>query len=140
MWLFDRLAYHWPTLRRLGVALLALALFWSVRQTPLQPASLVRIDALSAFFIFALSSGLALMRVGRADGRHPQSWRVPAALAALVLASSTTSTPLIAGAYLLYALLLFSPAARAPTAARSPMEHRPPMHPPGRGALQTEMP
>ena len=101
---FDRLRSHWRTLLACAAALGALALLWATRAAPLQPAPVVRVDALSAFFCFALLGGVALAAVAQPTG-GPTGWRTPAALALLLISWGTTLTPIIAGMYLLFALL-----------------------------------
>ena len=55
----------WPALLAGGLALGALALIWYVRDTPLALGVFTRIDALSAFFLFALFGGVALALAAR---------------------------------------------------------------------------
>jgi hypothetical protein len=86
-------------------ALGALALLWRVRDTPLALGPFARIDALSAFFLFALLGGAALALAARPANLAPGWPRRAAALGALALAYSTTLTPAIACAYLIVALL-----------------------------------
>jgi hypothetical protein len=102
---FNRLFHDWPMLLASGAALGALALLWHVREMPLQPAPSVRVDALGAFFIFALLVGMALTLIARQWGEHTLSWRTPALAALLIVAWSTTLTAVVAGAYLLFGLL-----------------------------------
>lgn len=113
---FYRLFQHWPLPLSAGGALAALALLWLARDTPLQPAATVRVDALSAFFAFALLGGLALALAAR-PGATP-SWRLPALVAVLLVAYATTLTLLIAAAYLLLALLTLQSRPRTGTARR----------------------
>src|SRR5919109_4422665 len=109
MHLFHRLALHWPALLSCGAALGALALLWRVRDMPLQPAAVVRIDALGAFFAFAILGGLALMSAAWPGGSSAPSWRVPVLVAVLLVGFITTLTPVIAGAFLLFAILTLPP-------------------------------
>ena len=117
MRVFNRLSHRWPTVLASGAALVALALLWIVRAMPLQPAPGVRIDALSAFFIFALLGGLALALLAW-PGAAPRG-RILAQAAPLIAAYLTTLTPIIAGAYLLFALLALRLGARTAPADRS---------------------
>src|ERR1043165_8152613 len=102
MRVFNRLFHDWPMLLASGAALGALALLWRVREMPLQPARSVRVDALGAFFIFALLSGLALTLIARQWGGHTWSWRTPTLAALLIDARSTTLTAVGPGASLLF--------------------------------------
>jgi hypothetical protein len=100
----DRLRQQWRALLAIVTALGALALLWAVRGAPIQPAPFVRIDALSAFFGFALLGGIALAALAWPD-RPALGLRTPATVALLLIAWSTTLTPVIVSAYLLLALL-----------------------------------
>jgi hypothetical protein len=102
----DHLRRNWRALLAAGAALGALALLWATRDGPLQPAPFVRVDALSAFFSFALLGGAALVAFGQLGGGGPIGWHAPAAVALLLAAWSTTLMPAIAGIYLLVALLM----------------------------------
>ena len=95
----------WPALLAGGLALGALALLWYVRDTPLALGVFTRIDALSAFFLFALFGGVALALAARPTSPSPRWLRPAAATGALALAYSTTLTLVIACAYLALALL-----------------------------------
>jgi hypothetical protein len=100
-----RLLQHWPIAFASGLVLAALALLWLARDSPLQPAPLIRFDALSAFFTFALLGGVALAlaaRPVRADWRPGRLILLPAIF---IVAFSTTLTPVIIGSYALAALL-----------------------------------
>jgi hypothetical protein len=94
-----RLQGNWRALIAMGAALGALALVWVVRPGPFQPAALVRVDALSAFFGFALLGSAALSALARPSSR-PVGWRGLVAGALLLAAWSTTLTPAIVGAYI----------------------------------------
>lgn len=101
------LATYWRLAVALATALGALALLANTRAEPLDAGALGRVDALSAFFIFATLGGAAL-----AGARRPttlRSWRLPALLATLVAAYGTPSTLAIAGSYALAALLMLIP-------------------------------
>src|SRR5262245_18417622 len=100
----ERLRRSWRALLAAAAGLGALALVWAARDAPLQPAPLIRIDALSAFFSFALLGGVALAALARPGG-GPIGWRAPSAIALLLVAWSTVLTPAVAGSYLLLALL-----------------------------------
>src|SRR5262245_3961253 len=100
----DHLRQHWRTLLAVATQLGALWPLWATGDAPLQPAPFVRIDALSAFFGFALLGGVAMAALARPADR-PVGWRAPALAALLLIAWSTTLTPVIAGLYLLCALL-----------------------------------
>jgi hypothetical protein len=100
----NQLAKISPALPVAGLALGALALLWRVRDVPLVLGAFVRFDALSAFFLFALFGGAALLLAARPASLS--GWLRPVtAVAALTLAYSTTLTLLIASAYLALALL-----------------------------------
>ncbi|MDQ2995991.1 MAG: hypothetical protein M3R61_02880 [Chloroflexota bacterium] len=99
------LAKYWPALLSSGLALGALALLWRVRDMPLALGAFARFDALSAFFLFVLFGGSALVLAARPKTFSPQGLRPAAAVGALALAFSTTSTLVIACAYLALALL-----------------------------------
>src|SRR5690242_9997547 len=85
-WLWAR----WPTLLAAALSLGALALLWRVRDTPLALRASVRVDALSAFFLFALFGGAAMALAARPAALSTRWWRPPAAAGALALAFSTT--------------------------------------------------
>ncbi|MFL5802757.1 MAG: hypothetical protein ACJ8CR_13575, partial [Roseiflexaceae bacterium] len=114
MRLLGRFAQHWPVLLACAAALLGLALLWLVHDMPLQPAPVVRIDALSAFFIFALLVGAALAAIAR-PGDYTPGWRGLALLALLLIAWTTTLTPIVVIAYLIVALLTRWHGGRRPT-------------------------
>jgi hypothetical protein len=84
----------------------AAALLWRVRDVPLDLAAGIRIDALSAFFALLVLADLALaLALYRPDRSRGHS-----AMLVLLLASlCTTLTPLLAGGYLLAALLVLVP-------------------------------
>src|SRR6478735_991072 len=98
-------AKHWPALLAGVLMLGALALLWRVRDTPLALGALVRFDALSAFFLFALFGGSALALAARPTRFSPRWLRPATAAGALALAYSTTLTLAIACAYLALGLL-----------------------------------
>jgi hypothetical protein len=137
MRLLSRFAQYWPVLLACAAALLGLALLWLARDMPLQPAPAVRIDALSAFFIFALLAGAALAVIASAPtasapiegapyrGRY--SGRALALAALLLVAWTTTLTPVVVVAYMLVALLSLRP-----TTDHRPLttDHQTPMQPP----------
>ena len=104
MRIFYRLFEHWRSLLPVGAMLAALALLWSVRDMPLQPAPALRIDALSAFFIFALAGGAALTLAARPGLLNASPWRALVLAALLIGGWVTTLIPAIIGAYLLLAL------------------------------------
>src|SRR5215207_4453062 len=95
----------WPALIASGLALGALALLWRVRDTPLALGAFARFDALSAFFLFALFSGMALALAARPSLVSVHWLRPAAAAGALAFAYSTTLTLGIACAYLALVLL-----------------------------------
>jgi hypothetical protein len=97
----DRLRRNWRALLAVVAALGGLALMWAVRAAPLQPAPFVRVDALGAFFSFALLGGIALAALAWPGAL---GWRAPAGVALLLIAWNTTLTPAIVGMYLLLAL------------------------------------
>jgi hypothetical protein len=99
------LARHGPALLASALALGALALLWRVREAPLALGPSIRIDALSAFFLFALFGGSALALVAQPAKAASGGLRPILAAAALALAYSTTLTPAIECAYLFLALL-----------------------------------
>src|SRR5262245_1475821 len=95
---------NWRALLATIATLGALALLWAVRARPLQPAPFVRVDALSAFFCFALLGGIALAAFAW-PGSHPLGWRTFAGAALLLIGWSTTLPPIVVMVYLLFALL-----------------------------------
>jgi hypothetical protein len=97
-----RLGHNWRALLATIAALGGLALLWAVRAAPLQPAPFVRVDALSAFFSFALLGSIALAALAWTGAL---GWRAPAGVALLLIAWNTTLTPVTIGMYLLLALL-----------------------------------
>jgi hypothetical protein len=119
----ERLRSHATAFGACGAALLACALLWVVRAAPLQPAPALRVDALGAFFAFALFGGMALVALAR-PGAALGGWRSLGAAALLLGAWATTLTPAIAGAYVLVALLMVADG-RPPTGdGRPPREQR----------------
>src|SRR5262245_48076041 len=136
MRLLSRFAQHWPTLLACTTALLGLALLWLVRDRPLQPVPAVRIDALSAFFIFVLLAGIALAALASAPTTPaltegtPYRWgycgRALVQVTLLFVAWTTTLTPVVAVAYLLDVLLSLWPT----TGQRPPTADRPLLEPP----------
>src|SRR4051794_17189137 len=76
----------WPALLSGVLALGVLALLWRVRDTPLALGALMRFDALSAFFLFALFGGVTLALAARPAGFSPKQLRLVAAACALALA------------------------------------------------------
>ncbi len=120
------LAKLWPTLLAGGLALGALALLWRVRDSPVAIGTFARFDALSAFFLFAQFGGIALALAAQPTSFSPR-WLGPAAATmVLVLAYSTTLTPVIACAYLAMALLTLDwPALGMPDRVqRTPLSNR----------------
>src|SRR5262249_3342508 len=105
MHLFHRLSLRLPLLLAIGATLGALVLLWSVRDAPWQPIPEVSVDALSAFFLFAMFGGVALLVAVQPRGAELPSWRTGALLTALIAGYVTTLTPAIVGAYALVALL-----------------------------------
>jgi hypothetical protein len=119
----DRLRRSWRALVAIALTLGAFALLWAARAAPFQPAPFVRVDALSAFFCFALSSGIALVAIAW-PGVSTFSWRASAAVVLLLIAWNTTLTPIIVSAYLVLALL-----DRPPTTDHQPPTKRSPPNP-----------
>jgi len=106
--MYQRLANQWRILLVTIPVLGALALIWRVRNSALEFGPIWRIDALSAFFAFALFGGIALALAALPVA--PAHWWRPAASAIVLgLAYSTTLTPAIVAAYLLFALLTLEP-------------------------------
>src|SRR3954452_24400313 len=99
------LSKYWPALLTGGLALGALALLWRVGDVPLALSAFARLDALSAFFLFALFGGSTLALAARPNSFSPHWLRLVAALGALALAFSATPALVIACAYLALALL-----------------------------------
>jgi hypothetical protein len=117
--LAGRLRHNWPLILMSAAALGALALLWIVRDTPLQPVPWLRVDALSAFFGFAMFGGCALAIIGGLGRSALRSWRALALLALLLVAYAATATLAIAGVYLLLALLTLPERRLAGTPAKT---------------------
>lgn len=96
----------------------ALALLWITRRDPLA-LPLAYLDALGAFFVFAVWCGMALWLALRTP--EEQAWRVWLAALALTVVFLTSLTPLIIVVYVLMALMHMLPAQRGelPGALRS---------------------
>jgi hypothetical protein len=105
MSLLQRPFSRWSAPIACAVASLALALFWAVREAPLEPAPAIRVDALGAFFAVALLGGMALSALSRPGPAPDRGWRRWARVALLLAAWATTLTPVVAGVYLIFALL-----------------------------------
>jgi hypothetical protein len=101
----------------LGAALAAIALLWLTRAAPLDFSPYWRVDALSTLFVAATAASLVLAPAGSAQ--RP-TWRELGAAALLLLAYSSTLTPLIAGCYTLLALLGAPEPGRASRSPGSP--------------------
>jgi hypothetical protein len=121
MRLFADLSKRWPALLAGALACGALALLWRTRDTALELGASTRIDALSAFFLFALFGGAALVLAAWPAPFSLHWWRPVAAMGALTLAYSTTRTLAIACAYLALALLTLDRQPVAPTRGQRPV-------------------
>ena len=120
----DSLRQRWRALLAIIAALGALALLWAARAEPLQPAPFVRVDALSGFFSFALLGGIALAALVW-PASPALGWRIPAGIVLLLLAWSTTLTPIVTGIYLLLALLELNRPTTPSTRLRAGDDRRP---------------
>ncbi len=108
---FRWLWYHWRTLLAAGGVLGALALLWYVHDTPAQPTAVLRVDALSAFFIFATLAGVALAVLVGSEGRSLPD--APVVTASVVRAP--TEGPPTADTPVVVASVVVASVVRAPT-------------------------
>ncbi|NOK64213.1 MAG: hypothetical protein GFH27_549323n48 [Chloroflexi bacterium AL-W] len=98
-----KFSQHWFVSLQSAIVLVGLLLLWSVRDAPWQPVSLLRLDALSAFFIVVTVVGVALS-ITKQTVAILRSYRIWIPLVCLVLVYTTTLFPVIVVVYMLLAL------------------------------------